>query len=299
MDTRLLRYFLAVAEHKNFTEAAKHLYMTQSALSHQIINLEKELDAKLFIRTTRSVELTSAGLVLQRSAKDLIAQIDQISNQIRKAESGLLGELRIGSITAPFKKLLPDLLLQFQQKFPDIKVDYVHQNVGALYESLEYGRLDIAFTMSFDLLDSSTIVCKPLFLDGISIAARPDHPVCQQSTIDFSTLSHESFVTLSEKESPRWHKLMIKVCANRDFVPNIFRRHHLAESVLLDVEAGLGIAILPTSITRCYTSDLKFIELDGEDTKFHDVLAWKKDNPNPSIPLFLKMFDHVELDIGQ
>ncbi|MCL2492540.1 MAG: LysR family transcriptional regulator, partial [Clostridiales bacterium] len=88
MDTKSLKFFLAVAEHRNFTKASEQLYITQSALSHHIAELEAELNTKLFLRTTRSVSLTPSGEILYRSAKDLISRFDQIALDIRKADSG-------------------------------------------------------------------------------------------------------------------------------------------------------------------------------------------------------------------
>lgn len=291
MDTTILRYFLAVAEHRNFTEAAKHLYITQSALSHLITNLEKELDAKLFIRTTRSVSLTPAGEILQANARNLLNQFDNLLGQIHEAESGVSGVLKIGYLTAPFRKILPDMIVRFKQTRPKIKIQYAHQNLSELHESLLHGMIDIAFTMSFDIGAANDIAWTPLNQDGMCLALRKEHPMNEASQIDFTALASEPFVMLDEPENLSFHDLTLKVCASRGFIPRIVKRSPTVESVFMDVEAGFGVAIIPSSIAAGYLSDLAFIELDGVDTVFTDVIAWRKENLNPCIPLFVQFFN--------
>jgi len=291
MDTKILHYFLAVAEHRNFTEAAKHLYITQSALSHLIADLEKELDAKLFIRTTRSVSLTPAGEILQANARNLLNQFDSILGQIHEAESGVFGVLKIGYLTAPFRKILPDMIVRFKQTRPGIKIQYEHQNLSELHESLTHGMIDIAFTMSFDIDTTNGIVWNPLQHDGMCLALRKEHPMNENSQIDFMTLANEPFVILDEPENLSFYNLMLKACASRGFIPKIVKHSPTVESVFMDVEAGFGVAIIPSSIATGYPSDLAFIELVGADTVFTDVIAWRKENLNPCIPLFVQFFN--------
>ncbi|MCL1896745.1 MAG: LysR family transcriptional regulator [Clostridiales bacterium] len=291
MDTKKLRYFLSVAEHRNFTAAAKYLYITQSALSHHIAELEKELGAKLFTRTTRSVSLTAAGEILKANAQDLIARFDMILEQIQGAESGIFGNLRIGYIISPFKKFLPDLLVRFRRDEPGVKLHYAHQNMAELHESLLQGAVDIAFTLSFAVAEERQVAWEPLRQDSMSLAMRKDHPMNGRPGIDYRKLAGEPFVIMDESKTPHIHNLMMKICASHGFVPKIVKRSHSVESVIMDVEAGFGVTIMPTSTMDCFMSDLAFIRIEEPDTVFSDVIAWKKDNPNPCIQLFIRFFN--------
>lgn len=291
MDTKSLKFFLAVAEHRNFTKASEQLYITQSALSHHIAELEAELNTKLFLRTTRSVSLTPSGEILYRSAKDLISRFDQIALDIRKADSGASGELVIGHLFSPFKDFLPEMTRYFQTEYPDVKIRFVRLNMGPLLEAFARGEIDVLFTMSFDLKGMPGIEWKPLFPDGMSLVVRFDHPLANATSIDYKLLAGERFISLEERESPRFYPLMIQICAARGFVPNIVMTPATVEGVLMDVKAGFGIAVVPTNIGSYFVDDLRFIELEGEDTKFFEAAAWRKDNDNPTVPLFLSSLD--------
>src|SRR5687768_209756 len=101
MDIRPLRYFISVAEHLNFTEAAKQLYVAQPAVSQQIAFLEKKLGVKLFHRNKHSVQLTNAGSIFLKDAIQLLKKLDESIENARQAEAGLIGTLNIGLLSAP------------------------------------------------------------------------------------------------------------------------------------------------------------------------------------------------------
>lgn len=286
-----MRYFLSVEEHRNFTEAAKHLYISQSALSHHIAEFEKELGVKLFFRTTRLVTPTPAGIILRNNARDLIDRLDAILENLYEAETGVSGELKIGYLTTPFKKILPEPLLDFKERRPDVKIQYLHYDAGALQDLLLRGEIDIAFTVSCGLVGMDVIEYRDLLPDGIGLAVPMGHPIGEQTEIDYTLLAKEPFVLLEKHRAPAIYDLIIKVCAARGFVPNIVKYSASPEAVLMDVEAGFGLAMLPASIAKCVLSNLSFIEVKGEDTKFSNIMSWRKDNPNPCIPPFIGEFD--------
>ena len=93
MDMRPLRYFISVAEHLNFTEASKQLYVAQPAVSQQIAYLEQKLGVKLFHRTKHSVQLTNAGSVFLKDAKEILNKLDESIENVRQAEKGLMVRL--------------------------------------------------------------------------------------------------------------------------------------------------------------------------------------------------------------
>src|SRR3954454_14526676 len=107
MEIRQLRYFTAVAEHLNFTEAAKKLFVAQPAVSQQIASLEKEIGFKLFNRDKHSVQLTHAGRVFLNDALEMLDRSEAAIKKARKAAIGEVGQLSIGFLNAPVKKFLP------------------------------------------------------------------------------------------------------------------------------------------------------------------------------------------------
>jgi DNA-binding transcriptional LysR family regulator len=291
MDIKSLKFFITVAEYRNFTKAAEHLFITQSALSHSIAELEAELDTKLFWRTTRSVSLTPSGEVLYKSARDLISRFNQIQTDIRKANDGVAGELVIGYIITAFSDILSEATMRFHTKYPDIRLHYVRKNEGSLLEAFSRGELDLAVFGSFDVERLKNVEWKPLFPDCLGLVVRPDHALAGVDCIDNETLRKEQFVFLLEEESPNMQRLILQICAARGFAPNIVSRVDRIDALILEIKADLAISIMSYNGYRYYARDLCFVELGGDDTACFGAIAWNKGGNNPVIPLFLSMLD--------
>jgi len=294
MDTKLLGYFIAVAENLNFTEAAKKLYITQSALSRNIAELEKELGTKLFVRTTRSVMLTPSGKAFYEVAREIEDKLNQVYRRIDKYNSGLFGDLRIGHLLSPFIDVLPPLFLAFRQKFPEIELTCTQYNTGSLCKTLERGAIDIGFASSFNFHDSNIYKVHIVKPDSICLVFRKDHPACRQPHLDFNALAQEPFVILAEQESPIFFNLFKQVCKNRGFVPHLIDLPQRPESILFYVMAGFGIGVITTCmINNSGAYDLEYREIEGKDASFFNVAAYKKDNLNPSIPVFIRELELI------
>lgn len=294
MDIRQLRYFIAVAEHLSFTEAANRLFVVQSAVSQQIAELEKRLEVKLFERTKRSVQLTSAGRVFLREATLLLQKSEEAIELARQAESGVLGSLNIGFLGLSLKQYLPRLIRQFRLDYPQITLKVNRFSHGLLNESLGNGELDLAFTSSFGLQSIPDLEWKSVYSDSSTIVIHQDHPLASRSKVNLAELAHEPFIALNRQDSPQAYDRLLQLCANNGFSPNIVSQTGFIDTVLLLVEAGMGIAIMPRGIQSYASPELRFLEIEGYDSQFDLVVAWKKTNPNPSIPFFLDAIEAVK-----
>ncbi|SET82524.1 DNA-binding transcriptional regulator, LysR family [Natronincola peptidivorans] len=299
MDIRQLRYFIAVAEHLNFTEAAKHLFVAQSAVSQQIADLEKKIGVQLFERNKRSVRLTSAGSVLLREAISIVTKSEEAIEKTRQAELGIIGSLNIGFLGYSERVFLPYLIRQFRRDYPKIDLHLNQFNHGMLIEALKTGELDIVFTLSFGLDNIGGIKKKSVFTETISVVMHCEHALASQASVQISDLSKERFITVSRQESPQGFNKTLLMCANSGFYPNIVSEPKLLHTVLLLVDAGMGIAILPKSLKLHSSSSLRFIDIEGEKVEDELMIAWKKNNLNPSIPLFLEELSSVKREYNK
>jgi len=290
INIRQLHFFIAVATHLNFTEAAKHLFVTQQTVSQQIADLEHDIGVKLFVRDKRTVSLTSAGHVLLKGANVLIDKTDELIEQTRKAATGITGTLKIGLIPSAVKAFLPRTITGFRQKYPSIDLDLKQYTMGPMHEALEHGDLDIGFTMSFDLRNTSVITWKILYHDVLAVVMHKDHTLAR-TNLDFSALANEPFVMLARDQSPRFADLVTRICMKRYFIPNVTNTPNLMETVLMLVENGIGISIVPRHAQNYVFPSLRFYDIDGDDACFDVVVAWNKQRPNPSIALFINELD--------
>ncbi|MBT2654996.1 LysR family transcriptional regulator [Bacillus sp. ISL-18] len=288
MDMRPLRYFISVAEHLNFTEASKQLYVAQPAVSQQIAYLEKKLGVKLFHRTKHSVQLTHAGSVFLKDAREIIRKLDESFINAQQAEEGLIGTINIGLLSVPVRDFLPRLIRKFRRKYPRVNIRLNYYHVGKIIEKLKADELDIAFTLSLGLQSIGGLEYKTLWTQPHCLIMHQDHPFANRASVNIAELANESFVMLEREESPPGFDLLLAACANHGFSPNLVNTASHIEAVLMMVDAGIGIAILPKYFQLYASPSLRFINIEGEDYTVDILASWKKVNNNPSRSLFIK-----------
>lgn len=144
MDTRVLKYFLTVAHTNNITRAAKQLHITQPTLSRQIMELEKELDATLFDRNQRHLQLTEAGVLLQQRATILLQLIDQTKDDLHQQEKELTGTVNLGCAVSTASPLLMKLVAEFQEQYPGVQFSIFDGDGDVLRRQVDEGTADLA-----------------------------------------------------------------------------------------------------------------------------------------------------------
>jgi len=280
-----IEYFFAVARHLNFTEAAKSLYVSQPSLSKQIAILEDEIGIQLFFRTKRDVRLTAAGMVL---LKEMGGVIEQIENAIEKSKKSDLGEnstITIGCLEAmDTSTFLPAIIKKFKEKYPSINLVLERHSFKALREKLVSKTLDIIFTLSFELDDSLGILSDAVHKGNGYIVMESSNPLASKKNLTLGDLKDENFVMISRDESPKGFDGIISLCKKHGFNPKIVKQLPNAESLLLCVESGIGVALFDSNIRMRNNDNIKGFKI--EDDFISVIMAWKKENMNTAIPLF-------------
>lgn len=285
VDLRALRYFVAVAEHLNFSEAAKELFVAQPAVSQQIGHLEKQLGVRLFYRDKHSVRLTAAGAVLLQDAREILEKVSDSVERVRWAEHGMVGTVKIGALSAPVRTLLPRLIRRIRATHPGIQLLVNFYQVGHILEHLRADSLDMAFTLSMGLENLGGLARRVLGTEPHCVIVPYDHPLAGRDRVSMAELRHERFVMLDRPESPPGFDLVLAACKNHGFSPNIVNSASRVDAVLMLVDAGLGIAILPRYLQVYAASTVRFIELEGDELQVDVVCVWKRTNDNPSLRL--------------
>jgi len=293
MDLRPIRYFIEVAEHLNFTEAAKRLYVAQPAVSQQIAYLERKLGVKLLYRNKHSVRLTNAGAIFYRDAVELLHKLDEAIENARQAEAGLIGNLSIGLLSVPVRNFLPVLVRRFRQAYPQVNIRFHHYQLGQILEKLKSDEIDIAFTLSVGLQSVGGLAHKTLFTQPHCAIVHRDHPLAVREKISLAELADEPFVMLERQEHPPGYDLLLAACAKHGFSPRLVNQASRIDAVLMMVDAGFGITVLPRYHRMLASPSLRFVEIEDEDLHVDILVCWKTANPNPTIPLFLQEMDRL------
>lgn len=288
MNLHHLNCFIAVAQYLNFTEAAKRLYIAQSAVSHNIAELEKELNVKLFIRNKQSVILTSAGEVFLKEAFKITSLAREAACKTKELISGASGRLTIGFVFTPIIECMVDHFKNFYKNYPNIDVYYYSYDSITISRMLDNDELDIGFARLITLNNIDKKIWKPLYRDPLYIAVPAEHPLSKESKINLKMVSDEPFILMNREANPGMFDSVTQLCMNRGFTPRIIDYTNDLMATILMAQIGMGLIILPGHFSHCVPDDLVLIPIDDEDA-YHEIgVVWNKQNANPAVELFLK-----------
>lgn len=280
-----LRYFLSVAENLSFTKAALENHVAQTAVSQNIIALEKNLNLRLFKRDKRSVYLTEAGKFFYQKVKKVFCELDAYIVQAQLLNKGYDGNLNIGFQGSHEKEILPELFKYFKKLYPHIAITLIQDGLHTLNYQLAQSKLDIIFTLTSEPAAAPDI-------QELSVASYPlcavvpsSHPLADQSKLNRIQFQHDPIIFIKPARSSGTYETMINDCRHAGFSPVITTYTENIDAALLLIEAGMGISFFP-SCCNTHTPNLSFIELD-DDTSVTLAVRWSSKSDNPCIPLFI------------
>lgn len=196
LDSRQLRAFQELARQGSFTAAAKNLNLTQSAVSHSIKALENTLDVSLFQRLGKSVRLTPPGEVLLKHADRILSRMTRAQDEITLLERPGHGRLRIGATVTISQYVLPSVLRELRESFPNFDINIATADSRELMRQLEIGDIDVAVALENSYSDK--LNAERLFEDQIQMAVSPMHPFANLKNLSSEELARESFIFYSQ-----------------------------------------------------------------------------------------------------
>ena len=263
MELRHLRYFVAVAEEGHVTRAAERLGIQQPPLSQQIQSLERELDAQLFRRKPRGVELTPAGRALYDEAKAILARTEEAVAATKRAARGEAGRIGIGfTSSASFHPFVPRTIRAFRETHPLVALALEESGTSELVGALRSQAIDAAFVRS-PFGESVDLTVRPL-LDEPMVAALPSgHPLSTANEpLPLAALAGEIFILYRRPVGPGLHDAIIAACDRAGFSPQIGQEAPRMLSTLSLVAAGLGVTVVPASMSRLEAEGVAYLALD-------------------------------------
>lgn len=290
VELRHLRYFAAVAEELSFTRAAERLHIAQPPLSTQIRNLEAELGVELFDRSRRAIELTDAGEVLLTETRRLLTQIEQALNATRNAGVGETGRLTIGFVPSASTSTLPGHLRAFRARYPGVELFLRELPPDELIAQLRAAALDLCFLyLPFDdpQLEGAVVAREPL------VAALPqDHPLGGGGAVPLAIadLREEPFVLPARHHMPGLNARVLDACRGAGFEPQAVQKDvWLMQTVLGLVAAGLGVALVPSSVQRLNRAGVAFRPVSDAGTEVELGALWRAEDRAPTLRNFVAL----------
>ena len=282
VDFQQMRYVVAVAETRNFTRAAERCCVVQSSLSHRIAGLERELGVKLFARTSRRVELTSAGAAFVARARECLAAADRAVADAAAATGLVRGRLAVGVIVTTAAVDVPELLQRYRAQHPDVHVILRSGRSDELVAAIRNGDLDIAFLGLPEGERPSGVETVVLDHDEHLLVVPAGHRLAGVSQVTLQEITEETFVDFVDGTPARAQSDQAFAAAG--LVREVAYEAGVVELMTQLVSRGLGVALLPSAFIRPLAADHPRLTLvpvvDGP--RRLEYLAWSRFNPSPA-----------------
>ncbi|MCW8379636.1 LysR family transcriptional regulator [Streptomyces justiciae] len=289
MDLQQMRYVVAVAETRNFTRAAEHCDVVQSSLSHRIAGLERELGVKLFARTSRRVELTSAGEAFVTAARECLAAADRAAADAAAATGVVRGRLAVGVIVTTAAVDVPELLQRYRARHPQVRVDLRSGRSDALAAAVRDGKLDIAFLGLPESQRPTDVEALALDHDKHALLVPAGHPLAGTPQVTLRQIADETFVDFVSGTPARAQSDQAFAAAG--LTRDVAYEAGVVELITRLVARGLGVALLPSAfITPLAAADPALALIPVADgPRRIEYLIWSRFNPSPATRAMLKV----------
>jgi DNA-binding transcriptional LysR family regulator len=288
MELRHIRYFLAVAEERNFTRAAARVGIGQPPLSQQIKDLEGEVGAALFRRMPQGAELTPAGEAFLQVVQGFPAQAERAMHAAKRAARGESGSLRVGfTNSAVFNPVVAVAVRSFRRAYPDVELLLEQLNSTGLVSGVTEGRLDAVF------LRPGSAGGEDLHIRVVSeepmVAVLPaGHAAAKTKTaeVDLAELRSDPFVLAPRAVGPTLFDTIVTACRKAGFEPVLGQSAPQMASLIHFVAAELGVSLVPASMRSLKVPGVVYRELAGRPTLLRLALATRRGDTSPVLRNF-------------
>tara|TARA_R110000787_G_scaffold191660_2_gene302979 strand:+ start:5832 stop:6782 length:951 start_codon:yes stop_codon:yes gene_type:complete len=259
MDLRQLRYFLMVANERNFTRAAERLHIAQPPLSRQIQQLEGELGHDLIDRNARPLRLTAMGRLFYEQATQVLGRVDEMRSMMSRAAASDRRRFVVGFVASTIYARLPTLIRQFRLAAPNVELKLVEMNSLDQIGGLKDGMIDVGFgRIRFD----DPAVRRTVLREERLVAVVPaTHKLASAGTVSLAELGHDPLIIYPRAPRPSYADQVLSIFQDHGLTPSI--AHEVRE---LQVAVGLvaaeeGVCLVPESVRQARTEGVQYLEL--------------------------------------
>ncbi|MBA2711956.1 MAG: LysR family transcriptional regulator [Rubrobacteraceae bacterium] len=296
MELRQLRYFVAVAEELNFSRAAGRMYLSQPALSQQIRKLELELGVALFLRTRHHVELTEAGQVMLRGARQVLVSVEQTARAAREVGGAQRTHLRVGFPEYANHTSVADILQTFRRRYPYVELEehemFTLQQTLQQVRELRDGKLDVGFLLA--PLDDDALAFEHVLKIELVVALPEDHLLAVRTEVSMRELADERIILFSRRFHPDCYDYIVGCCERAGFSPNVLQRNepqlYSGATTYRMVASGDGVGIVASPlVSMSRPVGVVFKPIRDPRPVLDLVAAWRREDASPNLQAFLEV----------
>ncbi|VAW92346.1 Transcriptional regulator, LysR family [hydrothermal vent metagenome] len=257
MDIANLQAFIEVATSGSFSEASETLFLTQPAISKRIASIEAELDALLFDRIGRGIQLTEAGRALLPRAQKILLEIEDSRRAIHNLSNQVGGTLRFATSHHIGLHRLPSVLRQYTKNFPDVELDIQFMDSEQACRSVEQGKLEMAI-VTLPLSPAESLDLQQIWIDKLSVIIGKSHPLYKKKRVTLTNLAEHKAILPARGTFTR--EIIEQAFLEKDLPLDISLASNYLETIKMLVGVGLGWSILPEIMKG---SDIKILKVPG------------------------------------
>lgn len=246
LDSRQLRAFITLARTGSFTQTARELHLTQSAISHSMKALEHDVGCRLLDRMGKKVALTQAGEQLLHVATKIISEMENARASLGKLGKWGRGRLRLGASTTACQYILPPVLREFKESFPEHAISIEPGDTRGIVGALLAHRIDLA--LSLEPLNEPQLEFHPLFTDELNFLVGAQHAWAKAGRVERDDISRQNFILYSKTSVT--FRLVEEYFRREDMVLNAVIEVGSMEATKELVKLGLGVAVMAPWIAR-------------------------------------------------
>ncbi|MCG2641377.1 LysR substrate-binding domain-containing protein [Bradyrhizobium sp. GCM10023182] len=286
MDLRQVRYFIAVAEERSFTLAARRLNLSQPPLSQHVQALEAELGTPLLYRTSRKVELTQAGEAMLLRGRAILQQVKSAEDEVRSIGAGMVGTLDLGATGSILRGRLAELLAAYRQVAPLVKMTVYEQAPARQIAALLNRTTNISLIRGVPT--ERDLTSKLAWREEVVLAVPRTHPLAKRKRVALGELASEDHVVL-DPDSSDFARHVQTCCVDAGFLPKVSQQVVDAQSIPSLIAAGFGVALVPQSIARFTTADIAFRPIRPSPPAADVFLVFRQDETSMVVHNFIKL----------
>ncbi|MDN4546991.1 LysR family transcriptional regulator [Pseudomonas sp. C32] len=262
MDLKHLKCFLAVAEELHFTRAAERLGIAQPPLSQQIKDLEIELGASLFFRTSRIVALTSAGRALLPHARAALRDADLGRAAVHSAICGEARCLRVGfTSAASFNPHVGSILCGFRQAHRSVEISLIELSTDLLLKEMNEGRVDVAFLRPCtQQREELTMFALPM--EAMWVALPRNHSLCDEASVKLDRLAGDTIVMCPRSNGSWFYDSVMAIFLASGLSTAMIQEAPQMTTAVNLVAAGAGVAVVPESMRSMQPAGVVYVRID-------------------------------------
>ncbi|RYY27092.1 MAG: LysR family transcriptional regulator [Sphingomonadales bacterium] len=296
MDLRQLRYFMMVADERNFTRAAERLHIAQPPLSRQIQLLEAELGAELLDRRERPLRLTPMGVLFREQAVQILGRVEDMRTMMSQAISTERRRFNVGFVASTIYARLPTLIRQFRAEAPKVDLGLIETVSLDQITALKEGRIDVGFGRI--RFEDASVRRTVLREEKLVAAVASGHPLAKETQpISLARLAEEPLIVYPRSPRPSYADQVLSIFRDYGQEPRVAHEARELQIAVGLVAAEEGICIVPESVGMSRVADVRYMDI-AEHVTSPIIMSQRVGDHNPELELFASIIVRTYVEWG-